>query len=105
MPRKYRVRFTRSATVDIGSIYDHIHRDRPRAALAFVEELERQIDSLERLPLRCPIIPESDELGVPYRHLIYGEYRTIFRIVGNTVYILRVIHGARLLDVDILGSL
>jgi plasmid stabilization system protein ParE len=105
MPKRYRVRLTRYAQEDIEAIYDYIRRDRPQAAPAFEAELERQIASLERLPLRGPIIPESDELGVPYRHLIYGEYRTIFRVVGSTVYILRVIHGARLLDVDILGPL
>jgi toxin ParE1/3/4 len=37
-------------------------------------------------------------LGTRYRHLIYGNYRTVFRVTGKTVYVLRVVHGARLLD-------
>ena len=105
MPKKYRVKITRHAEEDIEAIYTYIHRDSPPAASAFVAELERQISTLERFPLRCPTIPEATELGVHYRHLVYGEYRTIFRIVGTTVYILRVIHGARLLDLGILRSL
>ena len=48
------------------------------------------------------IMPEALDLNLPYRHLIYGEYRTIFRIVEQTVYILRVIHGSRLLDLGVL---
>jgi len=98
MPKKYRVKVTRHAEKDIEAIYTYIARDRPEAALGFVSELERQISTLERFPLRCPIIPEAEELGVLYRHLIHGDYRTIFRLAGATVYILRVIHGAQLLD-------
>ena len=63
---------------------------------------KRQIKTLERLPKRCPAIPESTELKREYRHLIYGNYRTIFRITGTSVIILRVIHGAQLLDLAIL---
>jgi len=105
MPKRYRVKITRHAEQDIQEIFTYIQHNSPLAASAFVTELERQIISLERFPLRCPVIPEADELGVAYRHLIYGQYRTIFRISGNTVYILRVIHGARLLDLSLLTSL
>jgi len=48
--------------------------------------------------MRCPIIAEAQELEEKYRHLIYGNYRTIFRIEESKVIIMRVIHGARLLD-------
>jgi hypothetical protein len=44
------------------------------------------------------MIPEADEIGVGYRHLFWGNYRTIFRIEGNIVYVVRVVHGAQLLD-------
>ena len=102
MPTRYRVEITRLAEADIEAIYSYLRRDSDRAASAFVEEFERQIVSLERFPLRCPVIAEADDLGVPYRHLVYGDYRTIIRIDQGTVYILRVIHGARLLDLNIL---
>ena len=105
MPKKYRVEITHHAEEDIEAIYHYIQRHNPQAALTFVAELKRQIGSLERSPLRCPTIPEATELGVDYRHLIYGEYRTIFRVAGKTVYILRVIHGACLLDLGILMPL
>ena len=57
--------------------------------------------SLEIFPLRCPVIPESFELGVEYRHIIYGHYRTIFKVDHSRVIIMRVIHGARLMDLEI----
>jgi len=49
-------------------------------------------------PERCWLIPENEILGTRYRHLLYGNYRSLFRIVRKTVYVLRVVHGARLLD-------
>jgi toxin ParE1/3/4 len=41
-------------------------------------------------------------LGTAYRHLLFGHYRTIFKIIGAGVIILRVIHKARLLDTGML---
>jgi toxin ParE1/3/4 len=40
-------------------------------------------------------------LGTEYRHIIYGNYRTVFRIEGYRVIILRVIHGAQLLNLTV----
>ena len=102
MPKKYRVEIARRAEGDIEAIYASIGRDSDRSASAFVAALEGQVVSLERFPLRCPVIVEAADLGVPYRHLVYGGYRTIIRVDEGTVYILRVIHGARLLDLNIL---
>ena len=95
---KYTVSITATAESDISEIFDYIARNTPHAAAGWVDEVERQIRSLERFPLRCPVIPESEGLGVAYRHLLYGKYRTIFRIEESQVIVLRVIHGARLLD-------
>lgn len=99
--RKYRVEITRIAESDIVEIFEFISRDKKTAAIKWVDEIERQIDSLEKFPLRCQIIPETQELGREYRHLIYGNYRTIFKIKGTKVIIMRVIHSARLLDFQI----
>jgi len=96
--RKYQVEITKIAGSDIQEIFQYILRDNKKAAIKWVEEIERQIDRLENFPMRCPIIAEAQELEEEYRHLIYGNYRTIFRIEESKVIIMRVIHGARLLD-------
>ncbi len=98
---KYRVEITNVAELDILQIFQYVASDNQTAAMKLVSEIERQIDSLEQFPLRCPVIPESRELGREYRHIIYGNYRTIFRIDGSRVIIMRVIHGARLLSLEI----
>ena len=98
MNPKCRVEITQTAEADIREIGRYIALDSKRSAGKWREELTRQIASLEKIPLRCPIIPESRELGREYRHLIYGQYRTIFRVDSDRVVILRVIHVARLLQ-------
>lgn len=99
--QRYNVEITETAETDIFQICDHISKDKRDAALEWVREIERQIGSLETFPLRCPVIPESNDLGREYRHLVYGNYRTIFRIEGCRVTIMRVIHSARLLNMEI----
>ena len=102
MPKRYRVEIARSAERGALGIYDYLERNSPVKAAQWFAEIERQIRTLSRLPKRCPVIPEADDIGVEYRHLIWGSYRTIFRIDGSTVWVVRVVHGAQLLDTSTL---
>jgi toxin ParE1/3/4 len=102
MPKKFRVEITETAEKDIADIWDYIARDSNEAASKFILLFEEQIERLENLPERCPMIPENDILGTKYRHFIYGAYRAIYKISGSRVIIMRVIHGARLFDMDML---
>ncbi len=88
----------------MAEIWEYIAQDKPEAETAFVLRLEEQVGTLKRFPERCLLLPENELLGADYRHLLYGNYRTIFKIVGSRVIILRVLHGARLLDTGILGE-
>jgi toxin ParE1/3/4 len=101
VPAKFLVKIARTAEVDTEEIWTFIAQDSPDAADRFLWELDRQLVTLERLPERCSLIPENELMGTRYRHLVYlicGGYRTIFRVSGRTVVVLRIIHGARLLD-------
>jgi plasmid stabilization system protein ParE len=98
---KFQVEITATAQSDIQEIYQYIVSDNQTAANNLVLEIEKQIHSLEQFPLRCPVTSESYELGIEYRHILYGHYRTVFRIESSRVIILRVIHSARLLNLEI----
>lgn len=104
MPATFEVHLTPTAEADIAEIWDYIAQDSLDQATAFVLALEDQIASLERHPERCPRVPENEVLGTSYRHLIHGSYRTVFRVAGSRVVILRVVHGARLLDTALFRS-
>ena len=105
MPAKFHVRITQTAEKDIEDAWSFIAQDSPEEAERFIGRLEEQIETLERFPARCPLIPENEILGTRYRHLLYGNYRTVFRIARKTVYVLRVIHGAMLLDTSMFEGL
>lgn len=102
MPTRFRVRISEIAEKDLDEAWSFISEDSLEAASRFLLHLEEQVSTLETFPARCPLIPENELIGTQYRHLIYGDYRMIFRIVGRTVYVLRIIHSARLLDATIL---
>jgi len=104
VPKKIKVDITRTAEADVAEICEYIAQDKPEAAIAFVMRLEEQIGTLESCPERCPLVPENELLGTAYRHLLYGNYRTVFKIVGPRVIIMRVLHGSRLLDTEMLGG-
>ena len=89
----------------MANIWEYIAQDKPDVATAFVLGLKEQIGTLERFPERSPLVPENELLGTAYRHLPHGNYRTIFKVVGSRVIILRVLHGARLLDTGMLEGL
>lgn len=105
MPKKFSVDITATAEDDVAEVWEYIAQDNPDAATAFVLWLEEQIGTLERLPERCPLVRENELLGTAYRHLVYGNYRTIFKIIESRVIIMRVLHGARLLDMGMLEEL
>ena len=102
MREKFRVKIARRAETDLDEIWAYIAADGVDSANRFILKLERRMKSLSWSPRRCPLILENELLGTQYRHLIVGKYRVVFRISGETVYILRIIHGARLLDTSVI---
>ena len=104
MPVRYAVSLTRRAEQDIEDIWGFIAEDNADEATRFIARLETQIASLERFPERCPLIAENELMHTRYRHIVFGKYRTIFRISRRAVYIMRVIHGSRLLDTSVFES-
>jgi len=98
MTTKYRVNITKHAQEDLEHIYYYIAADSAANASKFILEIEKKIYTLEGFPYRHPLISENQYFETNYRHLIYKRYRIIYRIVKNVVYILRIIHGAKLYE-------
>ena len=104
MAKKYKVLITKIAEEDISHIFEYILSDNPQAAERWKDEIKSQIASLKEFPARCSIIPEAGDIGIDYRHIIYGDYRTVFKIKDDEVFIMRVFHCSRLLDLGIFGK-
>ncbi len=97
--KKYEVNLTHHAQNDLEHIFYYIAADSPNNAANFILDLEKHVSSLDTFPERHPLIPENEFFGTDYRHLIHQKYRIIYRITESSVFILRIIHGAKLLKV------
>lgn len=95
--KKYHVQITPGAGNNVRAIRDYIALDNVSAARNWVREFKRLARSLDFMPERYEIIPEAEKVGADYRHIIFGNYRLIFRIETKKVIVLRVIHAARIL--------
>jgi addiction module RelE/StbE family toxin len=80
------------AFADRETIFDYIEADSPGAAASVDDRIEARVESLARFP----------EMGRPgridgTRELVISRtpYIAAYRIVGDTVRILRVLHGAQ----------
>ena len=99
MTKKYKVTLTQHAQKDLEQIYFYIAADSIKNAANLILELEKNIYSLDTFAERQPLIAENEFFATDYRHLILKKYRIIYRISEKAVFILRVIHGSRILDV------
>jgi plasmid stabilization system protein ParE len=93
----FRVEITDPARDDIDSATAYIAQDSPSAAQKWMSGLDNLIQSLEAMPERYPVIPESIGMTRSYRGAVYHSHRVIFRIdeEQNVVYVIRLYHGAR----------
>jgi len=102
----YRVDISPSALQDAEDAYFWILSQTSTAiAGQWYEGLLEAVFSLENFPLRCPLAPESDDLGKEVRQLLYGkrgnQYRILFGIwwddntAENVARIYRIRHSAR----------
>ena len=90
--KKYRIVFHPDAETDIASLYQWESREWGEGqAQDWVCELSRIIKRrLRSIPLRGPLSPESEELGIPVRQLIVRRYRILFIVEKTTVTILHI---------------
>jgi toxin ParE1/3/4 len=84
-----------AAQDDAERIFDFIASDNVTAARRWFRNFHKHARSLRTMPFRHEQIPEADRLGIPLRHVIFGNYRILFFIAEEQVTVVRVIHAAR----------
>jgi plasmid stabilization system protein ParE len=52
---------------------------------------------LSYLPFRYELVPDIEDIERPWRHILFGKYRIIYRVDAKRVTILRIVHAAQLL--------
>jgi plasmid stabilization system protein ParE len=95
----YAIELSAEARRNAEDAFLYIARDWPSRARRWYIGLFNAIHSLSRNPERCGLAPESEDLRIELRQLLYGKragkYRILFEIRGATVYVHHIRHGAR----------
>lgn len=75
-------------------IINHISEDNQNAARKLANNIITSIEKLTKFPKSGRIVPE---LGISkYREILIGNYRIIYSIVEDTIYILTIRHQKQL---------
>jgi len=97
--RSFRVLWTEAATRDLEGLIDYIARDAPINAGKILSQLRSKAESLTIAPERGRLVPELLRHGLAvWRELIFRPYRILYRIEGQTVYVLAVLDSRRDLE-------
>jgi toxin ParE1/3/4 len=94
-------RLSPKANRDVDDIISFIADQNPRAALKLLDRFEARWQLLTTQPRSGA---PRDDLGAGFRTVAVGEYLSIYRIEGNSVVILRVLHGRRNIAADDVAS-
>lgn len=92
----YKVVWSPAALEDVESLAEYIARDSEFYARAVVDKTLDMARKLKDFPSAGRIVPELDDETIRER-FVYS-YRLVYRLKGNTITILAILHGKRLLD-------
>lgn len=88
-----KVAWAEPAELDLGDIYAYIARDASIYAEQFIDRIIETTFLLEEQPLMGRTVPEAEREDV--RELIFQNYRIIYLVRPDYLYIIAVIHGSR----------
>ena len=92
---KYDIKLLRVAEEDFTEIVTYIAADRPSAAETLATQIEKSLQLLTQNP-RLGRIPKEEELArLHYRYLVVDNYLIFYAIEGQTIFVHRILHGAR----------
>jgi len=79
----------------ITKISEYIAEDNPDASVTWVESIFEIIERLKQFPESGRIVPEINKSHI--REIIHGNYRIIYKIRQEEIYILTVRHFKQIL--------
>ena len=91
----FQIHIQGNAVVDLESIHEYLSAYSQDAAERTYASVKQAILGLAEFPRRYAVAPESARASVEIRHLIVGNYRILYSIIGETVTVRRVVHAAK----------
>ena len=78
---------------DLRAVRDYIARDSDYYAADLVEQVVLSAERLLRFPKLGRVVPEAQDENI--RELVHQNYRIIYRIAGERIEILTIVHGSK----------
>ena len=97
-----RLIWTDPALRSLDEIAEHIALDKPEAARRYVARVLAAVERLKDFPKSGAVPPEIPDL--PYRQVVVPPCRILYRFDGETVWIVHVFRGERLLRTEDVGD-
>jgi toxin ParE1/3/4 len=91
----YQIRFLSIAEEDFNEIISFIAADNPTAADKIANKIEKNLELLSDNPNLGRIPREEEIKNLGYRYLIVQDYLIFYTIEESTIFIHRILHGAR----------
>ncbi|MEI3614735.1 type II toxin-antitoxin system RelE/ParE family toxin [Pseudogracilibacillus sp. SO30301A] len=93
--KNYNVELLPAADDDLDDIFIYILLDNPEAANEILDRVMTSIKHLEKFPYAGSRVMEESLIHFEFRMVISEPYIAFYRVIENTVYIYRILHGAR----------
>jgi plasmid stabilization system protein ParE len=87
------VRWAGRAKTDLRAAVEYIKKENPASAGAFLARALETARSLAEHSERGRVVVELDDPEV--RQLLVGRYRLLYEIQGDTIWVMRIVHGSR----------
>jgi len=95
----HRIVWSPKALADVEAIAEYIEKDSPFYARAVVGKVVAATRQLGRFPLSGRVVPEM--MDVAFREVFAFSYRIIYRVEEGVVTIVAVVHGKRMLEINV----
>ena len=95
-----KITLSESAYADLAGIENYITQDSPSIARNFINRIFEKMEQLYAHPESGRVVPEFNNKKI--RELLLKKYRIVYQILNEEeIVILRIVHGSRLLDLDV----
>ncbi|MEK7814195.1 MAG: type II toxin-antitoxin system RelE/ParE family toxin [Candidatus Desantisbacteria bacterium] len=91
--------WTEDGIKSLEDIIQYISKDSIYYASNFAEKILGAIENLIDFPLMGRVVPEYNNSDI--REVIYQDYRIVYQVSKNVIYIMLVVHGSKNLPVII----
>lgn len=72
----------------------HMALSGPQSARSITDRIYDAMDQLTRFPLSGPSVRDDELSAAGYRYILAGKYLMFYRLLGDTVVIYHIAHGA-----------